>query len=1124
MTRHWTSWPAAIGLLGAVLAAGLNGAPATVPDLSFEAGLAADGVPHGWKLYGRLSDQTTLQLEKPAHDGDYALGIFDGAGGERKYEFSVGVSRRFPVLPRQRYRAAVWALARARSSRNAVTFQLTFLPGKETFRVSLAPRIGGDYERFTLLAQAPPTAREVVLYIYATHVGTSNTLVDEVSLEPIAEEDWPGELLAHRYRFSPLDPVRPLKLKTELVREGRGTAVITVPAEAEYIRLADHLQKRLQELTGVALPVAGNPTVTELAREFPEHQVIALGQMINNRVIERLYWNHYTLVDSLFPGPQGFLIQTVHQPYQFPRTTNVIILGGSTVAGAARAVEAFLARLSPARTLIVPRIFEVQPAQHLSAEARAKLVAAPGPVSYLTFIRHASHYLQTGDEGHAEAARAALEQLWEAYGAGPERRLDWPEETSSRQIFYLWDVLEESPAFDEPDRRRFSTMLLGTLFELQGHVYEYDGLEDNDTIIWNHTTFPLLGLYFGARYFKQHYPHLDARLDEYLAKAAGAFGGQEKSYKVREDAAGYLTITTLHMIEYALAENDLDYFANGNLARAADYHTVCTDNLGFFSAFGDHPDLHSQSEKHILPYAFWFRRDGRFLWRLNRLWHGAWPNPYYTDVTPREPTELCGVKRMPLTREVYDFTTRRKYYGSGNEPPNVPFERTFDKISFRTDFDPLSQYLLLDGYGRGNHLHYDANMIIRLTDNGRILLCDADYLVRNTTEHSGISIVRDGRCAALMPVAAGCEACANLGHTGLTRTYLQQYNGTDWYRNIFWSKERYFVVLDQVQALRDGEYEVHCIWKTLDQGRERLRDDGAFEVFRPGERRVEGERFALEFNPAASGGRAVKFLRPDAALELEASLPAGTLPLRVIGCGQHGGNDSVYVDLDGKRQGAWHLPQERPGASSGEWDGSRPTPSLIVAQAGRHKLRISLREAVGTVVDRLEVLGENGRPTATWEAEDLLEQMGEPLRETSIPDQRFFIVESGAASSRVSRRTSSVGLKVKKLHQLLGAELQRGEEVVYQNLLYTSTDAMRRGLVRINPRAAVVTGPEPALVAVGGQKSEEPRLEWDASLCHLTPGCWSFARVTNFRSNRALLYCRAPCHVTAVRPRGPSPA
>jgi len=49
----------------------------------------------------------------------------------------------------------------------------------------------------------------------------------------------------------------------------------------------------------------------------------------------------------------------------------------------------------------------------------------------------------------------------------------------------------------------------------------------------------------------------------------------------------------------------------------------------------------------------------------------------------------------------------------------------------------------------------------------------------------------------------------------MTQTQCRGYGGVDWRRNILWQKGRYFAVLDELEALADGDFNFQCIWRTM---------------------------------------------------------------------------------------------------------------------------------------------------------------------------------------------------------------------------------------------------------------------------------------------------------------------
>ena len=419
---------------------------------------------------------------------------------------------------------------------------------------------------------------------------------------------------------------------------------------------------------------------------------------------------------------------------------------------------------------------------------------------------------------------------------------------------------------------------------------------------------------------------------------------------------GYVLLVPNHTISYTLCEGDYSYFESGNVKKFAEYMAHVCNNKGWPSGFGDFSYYRgSRLLTRILPVAFWFYRDGRYLWWLKRI-VPDWRNPYWREVKPRPWRELSGITVIPLHPLVYEYTKRKPYYGGlPRRPPNVPLSKAFDKIVLRENLDPEGQYLLLDGYAGGKHLHYDGNAIIKCSMLGEDLLIDGDYLVRNTTEHNMVSIVREGRASELEPICATLLAVADLDTTGFVKTAILDWNGADWRRNIFWKKGEFFFVLDELVARKGGDFLFECVWKTLDR---KERGDGSWRFDGRGlhisiydEKAPGSMGLEVVVRPDASGGKAVRFPFRWSKLEFSLSLPAGEYVVTMIAYGLNTGADSFWLSVDGGPKVAFHIPIGRFGPSSLSWTKREPTPVIRLSRGGSHTFSVTSREAPGVMGD-----------------------------------------------------------------------------------------------------------------------------------------------------------------------------
>src|SRR5690606_20912006 len=133
--------------------------------------------------------------------------------------------------------------------------------------------------------------------------------------------------------------------------------------------------------------------------------------------------------------------------------------------------------------------------------------------------------------------------------------------------------------------------------------------------------------------------------------------------------------------------------------------------------------------------------------------------------------------------------------------------------SFRSGFDPNDEYLLLDGISALSHGHHDGNSILRLTWKERIWLFDLDYIKLGTKFHNGVTVTRNGQQFD-PPMITQLDFAAEEPAFATTKSIARNYNGTDWERSIIWNKNRWFLVLDRIKAVKQGDYQLTGRWRT----------------------------------------------------------------------------------------------------------------------------------------------------------------------------------------------------------------------------------------------------------------------------------------------------------------------
>ncbi len=666
-------------------------------------------------------------------------------------------------------------------------------------------------------------------------MGVASDRVQAADPETLAAE----KALLESLEIEP-EQLMPLALQTVLVADGEPRAVICHADDPAWEEAAHTIQQAIAEATGVTLPVMSD---AEAEDEAPEgRSVILLGHLDNNRLVARLYHNFFVCLDSGYTGREGYVIRSVHNP--FGTGTNYILVGGSYAEGTRKAAARFaeIVRQNVENdSLALGRLLELQfdatdraePTVKLMTEADRdaaidrgrNLMFSPGQgrsgVSQV--VNYGLRYHRTGDPLALETYRALMLGLLEYYATDEYinsegmRRYDRDfRDAWTHRVAIPWDLIEESGAFPDEERLAITNLLVRLALECELYQrWDREGAverwAENNDIVHNHNTFPGLGAYFVGDYVKRHYGLEHA--DRWLTVAHGIFNGQKHCSKPLEDAASYQWLPIIHTMIYSLAEGDLAFFDEGHARESATVAIMVMDNAGYQAAFGDHAAYKSSSAiGTTLQKIAWYHKDPELLWAAQHATGSPshpLDQPYHFDLEPRPPAGHTGLSVSYLPQRCYDYAARSPQYPT---PPNLPLEQTFDKLAFRAGWEREDEYMLLDGFGRGTHMHFDANAIIRYAAGGEPLLVDGEYIKNAPKYHSSLVIIRDGQ-AELTPAVTGLGRADGLDRIAFTRTYLTEYNGAEWTREIVWLRDAYFLISDTVTAIEAGDFTLRCCWR-----------------------------------------------------------------------------------------------------------------------------------------------------------------------------------------------------------------------------------------------------------------------------------------------------------------------
>ena len=598
---------------------------------------------------------------------------------------------------------------------------------------------------------------------------------------------------------------------------------IVAPETPPYRQVAQDLQRALEAILQDPVEVlADTVTVTD------GRHIVALGNMMDSAFLQTLYWRAYDLTDRLWPGPQAWAIRTV--PYTLPGSGHVIILGvsrreqiGAAAHALTEAVEAAAGRL-PCQLRVQPGPWEEsyqKPARQRLQEGDAHLEQAcigggSGDWDYMLAIAEIGMLaLHTGE---AELICMFCRQI------GHFAQTRWFGRTLAdppmihgflRALLLPLAQLEHHPALPAALRQEALEALLGLYRSAEGVGHSgFLHQVGRNVVRQNHQTRSGLDLYYGGRYF--HQVHGLAEGLAWMKLAETFFEPQLGSSKPVCDSWGHQWKSSLfNTADYALAAGRTEYFTSRTFLDAADRALMAHSNL-------------ETGPSQYLALAAAVTGNDEYL-RLCRMTDEAdlarrslrqYEEPLRTWVTGRAaavPTRLAGVCVAPLSRLFYDsIEDFSNYAPDAVYRRTVPYEQTFDKLSFRSGWSPDDDYLLIDGISGGSHAYQDCNCIVRYTSRGMSWLGGSTGSgPASVREYAGVSVAADGagpgceeRYAALQYLEKG----AGLSAAG---TELEYPGLAIWLRHIVHCAEGWFLVIDEAVAKRDGQFLVQGWWPVL---------------------------------------------------------------------------------------------------------------------------------------------------------------------------------------------------------------------------------------------------------------------------------------------------------------------
>jgi hypothetical protein len=613
---------------------------------------------------------------------------------------------------------------------------------------------------------------------------------------------------------------------TELVKNGQPNAALVIGSQERglqerYRVEAEAIQQAIVARTGVTLPIMSDGDAQ--ATVPLQRNVILLGNRSTNQLVSKLYDLFYTFTDLRYPGPHGFEVRTLHNP--FGNGINAVIIGGSDDIGVSTAAQRFVTRLTEVEpqngTLALGRLMDIKLGEGIVAPRELKdfrIWEASRPGGYgeagyfgwNSISKRMAMYYMTGDEFQArEAIRLsfpdakAKQEISQTDAELIEDKNDplaGPYHYGATHMILMWDLIEESPIFTDEERLKvtnaFSRQLEFRKTADEGDIYSLTRPERD--IGSRHGLFSALSLLSLARYFDKDYP--EPVWDQTLRGVQNFFAPlQQEQPWIRGESDNLFWLTSIisPVFTYMLLSGDHKVIHPKALSTLLQSQEIIQNGTG-----GD-INLRTASLD-LYNKAAYLTGDGRWLTyrkriqpdpNVFRLGQSFWPD---SGIQPVEPVDLFN--RWTVT-PLAPFQYQARATG-------FPFEQSFNNASFRTTSGADGDYVLLDGMNGGGRNPYHTFAILDLRINGQTLL--NGYLNQVMTKADGMVEPK----VALDGILRYSDV---IGQTAAAIGEVPNSPYSNWKRTLAHRTGRYALIVDDLTFRTDSQnFESQFLWHQKD--------------------------------------------------------------------------------------------------------------------------------------------------------------------------------------------------------------------------------------------------------------------------------------------------------------------
>lgn len=611
--------------------------------------------------------------------------------------------------------------------------------------------------------------------------------------------------------------ISPRKLQFSVELTKTPGVLICVPSTQPEQQYAEQIQKATEKFTSVEIV----PGLLEKKIQNTNKPIILIGNLANNEIVKDLYFRFLTATDLWYPGPSGYEIRMLLDPYG--NGQNIIHIGYSDNEGLSKAMEKFIPRIEGK----IGFISEIHPTRlHITKSEEMQIrTMKPPELIWMNVAReiYKKGYLGylTGDMGLIEAYL----DMWRSIVSYPIIKNDQKIKDLHLKMSNLiqsFRLIETAGLIkDKKLHADITKYILNWPSTDQGLIRIDKGdYMHPEFPRQNHGMIPSLGLAFLINYCKTYSFEVEniTRWEELVEKAYYPY--MSGSWKpVCDGTCHGWWLSQPALLEHGLIDPKHRYFAKGGAKKAADAAMSLVNNSGLMPSSGDFNLLRAfpgTSLRHAMAYY----SDGRYKFvhdmgpeYLSSKYHVYMPRMFDEGLKVVVPKDQIGIKITPMDPLIYNSWEKaphlvREMLHTG---PDVPIEKTFDKLAIRTGWDQKDQYMLVDGLGsNSNHTHSypDALGIIEYYHLGESwIVAENGSKFPEDENNTILTIVRKGE-EFKIPSFGELLYREENEDSYYVAMKLNNYSKTNWTREITLIKDVGIVITDTVEVLEGGDYAI----------------------------------------------------------------------------------------------------------------------------------------------------------------------------------------------------------------------------------------------------------------------------------------------------------------------------